>query len=142
MYAALFIVAQLVTTPAPRQTVLDGCNTMSAIRAAEIRLMAPEHPRTKVLLDEILREPDGAVCLLESDVLVDLHRVRAHGDLVARALADGLSPARPHVAWRAHEVIGRIGRVDPGGFAELVRRIDVLRGKRGWVAASERDLPE
>lgn len=139
MHTVLIVLASLISnsTPAPAAVltpgpmVLDGCNTQSAIRTAEIRLMPIDHPRTRELLDELLDKPDGAICLMESNVLVDLHRAKNNGALVARALAANLSSGKPHLVARAQELVAAIGRSEPSGFGKLLRRIEVNQSLMG-----------
>lgn len=130
MFAALFIVSTLTahTAPAPTQTVLAGCSTASAIRAAEIRLTAPDATNMRDLLGDILAERDGAACLLESDVLVSLYRSGANKDLVGSALAIGLASDDAAVSRRADAVAGQVRDFDPAGYDDVLRKID---GKRG-----------
>jgi len=135
MYAALFVLAQVIANPAPEspRVVLDGCNTASAVRTAEIRLMPAAHPHNRVLMNELLHEKDGATCLFETDVILDLHLSGKHDGVVARAFAAGLDSA-PHVAERAHELLGKAGTIDPNRFGALLRRIDSLRNTARYIA--------
>lgn len=129
MYAALAFVAHVIAaTPAPTQVVLEGCNTASAIRVAEIRLTSPEDVRMRSLLDLALRHDDAATCLVESDVLVDIHKAGHDKDLVMKALDRGLASA-PHVAARAGEVAAKIRVFDPAAYDELVRKGDKTSGE-------------
>ena len=136
MYAALLVIAHVVsnTATAPTQVVLDGCNTASADRVAELARMSPEHPRARVMLAALLDREDGIACLMESESLVSLHRFGGLQDLVERALLGGLRSARPHIAARAGDLSRRLRDLDPSAYDELLRRA----GKKGgdWQSFS------
>lgn len=136
MYAALIVIAQLLsnTATAPTQVVLDGCNTASAERVAELARLAPELPRARVTLAALLDAADGIACLMESESLVSLHRFGGLQDLVERALLGGLRSDRPHIAARAGDLARRLRDLDPSAYDELLRRA----GKTGgaWHAFS------
>lgn len=136
MYAALFVIAQLVsnTSPAPSQVVLDGCGNASAARVAELARTPAESPRVHGLLELLLTREDGATCLMESRVLVTLHRSgRAH-DLVERALLTGLRAKARHVSTRAAELASEIRVFDPAAYDGLMRRAGARGG--AWGAFS------
>ncbi|MCC6622491.1 MAG: hypothetical protein IT385_14600 [Deltaproteobacteria bacterium] len=141
MLSAL-IIATFVSSPAPAPLplVLDGCNTASAIRAAHIREMAPGKSDTLAAVADLLLEEDGAICLMESDVLVDLFRAQKNTDIIARTLVVGLASDRPHVAARAGQLITRIGLVDAKGFARLLTRDEMNRAAWNVVRAAIHDL--
>jgi len=134
MLSALVVVATLVSAPAPAPAhiplVLDGCNTASAIRAAQVREMKLGRPDTLAEVADLLLEPDGAICLMESEVLVDLHRAQKGTEIIARTLVVGLSSERAHVARRAAQLIVEIGRVDTKSMSTLLMRDEMTR--RAW----------
>ena len=130
MHAALIVLASLFTdvTPPPTELVLAGCTTSSAIRAAEIRLTSPHDARMPVLLDELLRNSDGALCLLESEVLVQLHQSGRARELVTQAFVAGLNVQDAPAKGRAWMLAARIRVADPGAYDEIVRRAEDARG--------------
>lgn len=133
MYAALFVIAQLVshTSPAPSQVVLDGCGNASAARVAELARMPAESPRLRIALEDLLAREDGPVCLMESRVLVALHRSgRAH-DVVERALLAGLRAKARHVSARAAELAAEIRVFAPAAYDDLMRRAGAKGGAWG-----------
>jgi len=136
MYAALFVIAQLVThtSPAPSQIVLDGCGNVSAARVAELERMSAESPRLRAALDDLLGREDGPVCLMESRLLVTLHRSERAVTLVERALLDGLRAEQPHVAARASQLASEIRVFDPAAYDDLMRRAGAKGG--AWNAFS------
>ncbi len=125
MHAALFTLSQLIATttptPTPTEVVLHGCGLSSAIRVAELRLTPAGDARAATLLDTILAERDGAACLVESNVLVELHQAGTAPDLVRRALDRGLVSPDQAIAERAGTLLGRIRDLDPSAYDELVR---------------------
>ena len=134
MHAALVLVAQVIanSNPAPMPLVLDGCNTASAIRAAEIREMSVRDNDTLANVADLLLEKDGAICLMESEVLVDLFAAHPGSDIVAHTLVQGLGSDMPHIAARAAELVVKIGFADTDGYGRLLRRADV--SKTAWRA--------
>jgi len=134
MHAALVVLAHVISNatpaPAPTTVVLDGCNTASAVRAAEIGTMRPGHADTVAAVADLLLEKDGAICLLESDVLVDVYRAQPKSDIAPRALVGALASNVPHVARRAAELVSGLGLEDPKAFDRLLRRDEMNR--RGW----------
>jgi len=146
MHAVFVVLASLISnsTPIPALTqgpmVLDGCSTQSAIRTAEICLMPIDHPRTREFIGELLGKDDGAICMMESSLLVDLHRAKNNGPLVARALAWNLASGKPHLIDRAHELVAQIGKSEPTGFGKLLRRIEINRSLIGPKLAQREDV--
>ncbi|MFO0750542.1 MAG: hypothetical protein U1F43_33465 [Myxococcota bacterium] len=143
---ALLLVANVIamhTTEMP--LVLDGCNTASAVRAAEIREMAPEDPNTLASIADLLLEPDGATCLMESWVLVNVYRAQPGSEIVAHTLVSGLASSQPHIAARAARLVRVLGVADPKAFLNLIHRREmtsnawsVLRNDLGSMMSSPR----
>jgi|GEM_PF-3255589 len=130
MHAALIVFASLFTniTPPPTDVALASCGTSSAIRTAEIRLTAPRDERIPGLLDELLQQSDGAACLLESEVLINLHHSGYARDQVATAFVAGLNAHEGDVKGRAHLLVAKVRDADPLGYDEIIRRAEDARG--------------
>ncbi len=136
MHPALFVLAHIISNPNPAvmpagPLVLDGCNTASAVRAAEIREMRPGHSDTLAAMADLLIEKDGAICLMESDVLVRTFRAHPSSEIIARTLVVALASDKRHIADRAAELAMTIGLGDPAGFGRMLRRDEMNRG--AWV---------
>lgn len=147
---ALLLVANVIalhTVETPR-LVLDGCNTASSERAAHIAAMDPAAPETLVEVVDLLDEPDGATCLMESWTLVKLYHAQpAARGWVASTLAWGLADVAeaPHIAARAARLTRVLGVGDVSAFAAIVQRVEdrqaaleVLRDDLGAMPASAR----
>ena len=140
---ALLLVANVIalhTVETPR-LVLDGCNTASSERAAHIATMDPAAPATLVEVVDLLEEPDGAICLMESWTLVKLYHAQpAARGWVASTLAWGLTDvAAPHLTARAARLTRVLGVGDADAFDAIVRRVEdsttALTALRGDVGA-------
>lgn len=121
----LLIVANMIainTAEAP--LVLDGCNTASADRAAQIADMPAGGAETMDAVADLLAEPDGAVCLMESWTLVRVYHAQGANQLIAQALADGLSSDEPHIAARAARLTRVLGVGDASAFAAVLLRAE------------------
>lgn len=112
--------------------VLDGCNTASALLAADIREMPVGDESTLASVADLLLEPDGATCLMESWVLVDLYKAHPDSEIIAHTLVAGLASDKPHIAARAARLVRVLGVADPKGFIELIHRREMTTG--AWSA--------
>lgn len=141
MHAALIVLASLFTdvTPPPTDVALAGCTTPSAIRTAEIRLTAADDARMPGLLDELLHQADGATCLLESEVLLNLHHNAHVRDQVATAFIAGLNAPAADVKGRAQLLVSKVRVADPVGYDEIMRRAEDARGL--WRNLDKAPLP-
>lgn len=122
MLATLVVFAQLFTAPAPAiDMVIDGCNTATAKKVAEVRATHARHD-VRDLLKSVLAAKDGTTCLVESPVLVELHKAGKNQDLVQQALLGAMRSKNTFVVERAHVLAIRLRDVDPSAYDTLLRR--------------------
>jgi len=128
MNALLIVAHAIALQSAEAPLVLDDCGSDSAARAAVIARMDPAASDTLASVAELLLEPDGATCLMESWALVALHRAQPGTEIVTRTLVDGLASDRPHVAARAARLVRVLGVGDAAAFVTIIRRPEMTPG--------------
>ncbi len=122
MLATLIVFAQLLSAPAPAiDMVIDGCNTATAQKVAEIR-MTHERRDVRNLLTSVLAQKDGTICLVESPVLLELHKSGKNQDLVQQALLGAMRSTHTFVVRRAHVLAIKLRDIDPSAYDTLLRR--------------------
>ena len=121
MLATLVVFAQLFTAPAPIDMVIDGCNTATAAKVAQVRA-THEQRNVRLLFQSVLAAKDGTTCLVESPVLIELHKTGKNQDLVQQALLGAMRSKNTFVVRRAHVLAIKLRDIDPSAYDTLLRR--------------------
>jgi len=126
---ALVLIAHVIAShPGHAPAPIAGCSITSAERAAVIDRMDPADDDTLAAVADLLLEPDGASCLLDTWVLVEVAHAAPTSAIAPRALAVALASDRPAVAARAARLLRVLGVADPAAFGRVVRRAEIDQG--------------